>query len=45
MLQARETALVVAQRAINVVRRDPDGTWRYAISLLTFEDNTKQERT
>ena len=45
VLQARDTALVVAQRAINVVRRDPDGTWRYAISLLTFEDNTTQERT
>lgn len=45
VLQARDTALVVAQRAINVVRRDPGGTWRYAISLLTFEDNTTQERT
>jgi hypothetical protein len=34
VLQARTTALVVAERAINVLRRGDDGRWRYAISLL-----------
>ncbi|HWI07466.1 MAG TPA: hypothetical protein VNT54_08110 [Solirubrobacteraceae bacterium] len=45
VVQAHDTALVVAQHAINVVRRDSDGTWRYAISLLTFEDNATKEQT
>ena len=40
VLQARDTALVVAPRAINVVRRAGDGTWRYAISLLALHDTT-----
>jgi hypothetical protein len=34
VLQVRDTALVLAGRAINVVRRGDDGSWRYAISLL-----------
>jgi hypothetical protein len=34
ILQVRDTALVVAEHAINVVRRGEDGSWRYAISLL-----------
>jgi hypothetical protein len=38
VLQARETALVVAERAVNVMRRGPDGRWRYAISLLHTND-------
>jgi hypothetical protein len=33
VLQVRDTALVLAGSAINVVRR-ADGSWRYAISLL-----------
>jgi hypothetical protein len=37
VLQARDTALVVARGSINVVRRGSDGAWRYAISLLTTE--------
>lgn len=45
VVQARDTALVVAERAINVVRRGSDGTWRYAISLLALEDTTTQEQT
>ena len=46
VLQARDTALVVAQQGINVLRRGGDGTWRYAISLLALDDNsTRQERT
>jgi hypothetical protein len=34
VLQVRDTALVLAGRAINVVRCADDGSWRYAISLL-----------
>lgn len=34
VLQARDTALVVASGGISVVRRGSDGAWRYAISLL-----------
>ncbi|HEX6676616.1 MAG TPA: hypothetical protein VF486_16520 [Actinomycetes bacterium] len=34
ILQVRDTALVLAGRATNVVRRAEDGSWRYAISLL-----------
>src|SRR5436190_14401866 len=40
VVQARETALVVAEQAINVVRRGNDGTWRYAISLLSLDQTT-----
>jgi ketosteroid isomerase-like protein len=38
ILQARDTALVVAERATNVVRRGNDGCWRYAIALLVLHD-------
>jgi hypothetical protein len=34
VVQARDTALVVARQGINVVRRRSDGRWLYAISLL-----------
>jgi SnoaL-like domain len=34
VVQARDTALVVASQGINVVRRRGDGRWLYAISLL-----------
>ncbi len=45
VLQARDTALVVADRGINVLRRGADGTWRYAISLLHIDDaGAKEER-
>ena len=40
VLQARDTALVVAARGINVVRRGSDGAWRYAIALLALDDPT-----
>jgi ketosteroid isomerase-like protein len=43
VLQARDTALVVAERAINVLRRGSDGTWRYAITLLDTDDMTPKE--
>jgi hypothetical protein len=34
VLQVHDTALVLAGRATNVIRRGDDGSWRYAISLL-----------
>jgi hypothetical protein len=36
VLEARDTALIVAERAISVVRRRDDH-WRYAISVLHTE--------
>jgi Domain of unknown function (DUF4440) len=44
ILQARDTALVVAERSISVVRRGGDGTWRYAISLLSLKHNGREEQ-
>jgi hypothetical protein len=45
VLQARDTALVVAHRGIHVVRRGHDGAWRYVISLLALdESNPKEDR-
>jgi hypothetical protein len=41
VLQVRDTALVLAGRAINVVRRGDDGSWRYAISLLDLDKPTR----
>jgi hypothetical protein len=34
VLQLGDTALIIGDVAINVVRRGPDGTWRYAIVHL-----------
>lgn len=42
VLQARDTALVVSGRAINVVRRTDNGSWRYTISLLDLETATHE---
>ncbi len=36
--QARDLALILADGAINVARRDDDGAWRYAIVLLAVDD-------
>ena len=44
VVQARDTALVVADRVINVVRRGSDGAWRYSISLMSSAHTTPQER-
>lgn len=44
ILQTRDTALVVAERGINVVRRGGDGAWRYAISLLSLDDALSWKR-
>jgi hypothetical protein len=38
IVQARNTTLVVAERAINVMRRGSDGGWRYVISLIDGDD-------
>ena len=43
VVQARDIALVVADRAINVVRRGDDGAWRYAISLLSLDPSPAKE--
>jgi hypothetical protein len=40
VLQVRDTALVLAGRATNVIRRADDGSWRYAISLLDLDKPT-----
>ncbi len=42
VVQARDTALVVGDGAIHVVRRGGDRSWRYAISLLTEPDITRR---
>ena len=45
ILQWRDTALVVAEAGITVMRRGNDGAWRYAISLLAPDHatTTKEE--
>jgi hypothetical protein len=43
ILQARDTALVVARQGTNVARRGSDGGWRYAIALLSLEGTTAKE--
>jgi hypothetical protein len=35
VLQLRGTALIISDQAVNVLRRGPDGTWRYAIVHLS----------
>jgi hypothetical protein len=44
VLQARDTALVLARHGVSVARRGGDGAWRYAIALLEHDDPTGQER-
>lgn len=44
VVQARDTALVLADGAINVMRRGSDGAWRYTIALLSLgSTSTKEE--
>jgi hypothetical protein len=45
VLQARETVLVLGEGGINVARRGSDGTWRYAIALLSLDDSTAKEES
>ena len=44
VLQARDTALVLAERGISVARRREGGGWRYAISLLESHDTNERKR-
>jgi hypothetical protein len=41
VLQTRDIALVIAQRAVNVMRRGGDHRWRYAVSLLSIDNTTE----
>jgi hypothetical protein len=43
VIQARDIALVLADGAINVVRRGSDGAWAYAIALLSHDSTTTKE--
>jgi ketosteroid isomerase-like protein len=43
VVQARDIAVVLADNAINVLRRGSDGTWGYAIALLSLETTTAKE--
>lgn len=43
VLQSRDTALVLAGGAINVMRRGRDGAWRYAIAVLSCHEPTKEQ--
>jgi hypothetical protein len=38
VMQARDIALIVSERGINVVRRSGDGSWRYAIVRQSVDD-------
>ena len=44
VLQARDTALVLAERAVNVVCRGSDRSWRYAISLLDIDEASERNQ-
>ena len=44
VLQARDTALVVADAGIHVLRRGADGAWRAAISLLDVSTQPSTNR-
>ena len=43
VVQARDTALVLASGGLSVVRRGDDGSWRYAIALLSPLRTTQEE--
>jgi hypothetical protein len=38
VLQSRDTTLVIAEQAVNVMRRGRDGRWLYAISMLNSDN-------
>ena len=44
VVQARDTALVLAGSAVNVARRGGDGTWRYAIALVSLEPIPRKDQ-
>jgi ketosteroid isomerase-like protein len=43
VLQARDTALVIAADGIAVARRDDRRAWRYAIALVSVDQTTAKE--
>ena len=43
VVQAHDIALVLATQGTSVVRRGADGAWRYAISLLSIDELTKEQ--
>ena len=43
VLQAGDTALLVSEAGIHVLRRRGDGAWRAAISLLELDTSTRPE--
>ena len=45
VVQANDIALVLAAQGTNVVRRGSDGSWRYAISLLSHTEGAHDERS
>jgi len=45
VLQNRDTALLLAQAGIHVLRRGQDGAWRAAISLLDLDTTTTTEES
>jgi ketosteroid isomerase-like protein len=44
VLRSRDTTLVVARHAVNVMRRGTDGRWRFAISLLRSENPIERSK-
>lgn len=42
VVQASDVALVLGAQGTNVVRRGADGAWRYAISLLSIDNQTEE---
>lgn len=44
VVQARDTALVVGRRSVNVLRRGGDRRWLYAISLLDGDSSERGRR-
>ncbi len=44
VLRSRDTTLVVAKHAVNVMHRGTDRRWRYAISVLTLENPTERSK-
>ena len=42
VLQARNTALLIASHGTKVARRGDDGAWRYAIALLAMQHHSER---
>lgn len=42
VMQARDIALIIVERGINVARRGSDGVWRYAVVFVTVDDDIER---